>query len=122
MKYTEKVFDLYFWSYKFRFERIYVKPHIEAIKCIYEKIVKGNKDFIKILQLLKDDGNYGNCFFLESRCYDWSKSCRIFCLFNILSKEIYPLFIDVNHICCYSYDDKKVKRHENFLKNDDNFL
>ena len=69
-----------------------MERHIEAIKLIYEKICQNQQKFMEILQLLSD-GDYGNCFFLESRCYDWSKSCRIFCLFNLSSKKIYPLFI-----------------------------
>ena len=112
--------DWYFWSCKFRFERIHVERHIEAIKLIYEKICQNQQKSMEILQLLSD-GDYGNCFFLESRCYDWSKSCRIFCLFNLSSKKIYPLFIDVNHVCCYSYESNRIRKQEKFLKEADNF-
>ena len=98
-----------------------MERHIEAIKLIYEKICQNQQKSMEILQLLSD-GDYGNCFFLESRCYDWSKSCRIFCLFNLSSKKIYPLFIDVNHVCCYSYQSNRIGKQGEFLKEADNFF
>ena len=38
-----------------------------------------------------------------------------------LRKKIYPLFIDVNHVCCYSYESNRIRKQEKFLKEADNF-
>lgn len=119
----KNISDWCFWINKFRFERIYIKPHINAIRCVYKEICKKQGKSSAILQNLDENENsVCDCFFLECRCYDWSKTCRFFCLF-IFSREskhkIYPLFVDPNHVCCWGWN--KVKKSQNFLEDDCNF-
>lgn len=110
------------WLYKFRFEKIYSSRNIETIKVIYQKICeKIDQKKQSVLQFLENNDDW---FFLEARTKDWTKICRVFCLFNLSRKnhhKIYPLFIDVNHLCCCN-DNNKIRKIEKWLESSDKFF
>ena len=63
-------------------------------------------------------------FLIESRFSDWEKSCRVYILIsfdeNMKIQKIYPLFVDVNHICCYNR--KYIGNLKKFLQDEANYM
>ena len=121
--------NLYYQLCIFGFKKIFIKSHIRNILKSYKIMCEqGNQKnmigkYIHIKNLCEDPTNN---FLIESRLYDWNKSCRIYILISFIEDEnnpkMYPLFIDINHICCHKNSGKDIDALKNFLNDDNNFI
>lgn len=111
-------------------KKIYIKKHISNILNSYRIMCKQKNNqeiwlekYIHIKNLCEEPTKN---FLIESRLCDWHKSCRIYILISFIEGEnnpkMYPLFIDVNHICCPTHHKKHIDNLKKFLQDDSNFI